>query len=707
MSYHKVYRAITCFVGGIMLLNELEIKNSYSTIKDDIPEMFLIPILASSLEYKRSVGYFSCDTLIYLSKGMNDLINNEGKVKIITSINLSDQDISILRQGYEQREKYIKQRIRDEIANEKVIFNIDDYDEIINLIKYRKLDIKVAIKDDYGLYHDKMGLVRDKTGNKVCFVGSLNETVSAFRSNYEKIRVFKSWESPDQRRRIAEEEEEFDEIWSGNNERITVHELDSEILDAIKYKIDETYLIIKEGENNDDDDDDPIKLRPYQEKAKDAWLDHGGRGFFQMATGTGKTWTAVMAIKELYEIDHFVTIIVAPYKHLVEQWALVIERIFPNDVIIRVSSDFPEWETRLRSQSHLLNQTTKMIVLVTQKSFGLKRFKNIVRRLKDRKLLVVDEAHRFVNMIDILDIDYHYRLGLSATPIFINNQKKTNKLLNYFGGVVFRYNLEDALGTYLVNYEYHPFFVTLKEEEDKRFRHAQGKIASCFRNGRLVESPSELSRRVRARNAVLSKASEKEDNIAHYMTSLGDGKNIVVYCGDGYVRSTKGQEDRRYIDRLTRQLADLDYNVHKFTASESLDERMNLIRDFSKNRIDVLVAIRCLDEGIDIPTIEKALILASNNDPKEFIQRRGRILRLSEGKELAHIYDVIALPFDPDNSSVAKIELKRFNEYMKLAMNKDELMLVFDKYRVQYGITIDDVSVSEYDYDEWEEDLDE
>jgi len=690
-----------------MLLNELEIKNSYSTIKDDIPEMFLIPILASSLEYKRSVGYFSCDTLIYLSKGMNDLINNEGKVKIITSINLSDQDISILRQGYEQREKYIKQRIRDEIANEKVIFNIDDYDEIINLIKYRKLDIKVAIKDDYGLYHDKMGLVRDKTGNKVCFVGSLNETVSAFRSNYEKIRVFKSWESPDQRRRIAEEEEEFDEIWSGNNERITVHELDSEILDAIKYKIDETYLIIKEGENNDDDDDDPIKLRPYQEKAKDAWLDHGGRGFFQMATGTGKTWTAVMAIKELYEIDHFVTIIVAPYKHLVEQWALVIERIFPNDVIIRVSSDFPEWETRLRSQSHLLNQTTKMIVLVTQKSFGLKRFKNIVRRLKDRKLLVVDEAHRFVNMIDILDIDYHYRLGLSATPIFINNQKKTNKLLNYFGGVVFRYNLEDALGTYLVNYEYHPFFVTLKEEEDKRFRHAQGKIASCFRNGRLVESPSELSRRVRARNAVLSKASEKEDNIAHYMTSLGDGKNIVVYCGDGYVRSTKGQEDRRYIDRLTRQLADLDYNVHKFTASESLDERMNLIRDFSKNRIDVLVAIRCLDEGIDIPTIEKALILASNNDPKEFIQRRGRILRLSEGKELAHIYDVIALPFDPDNSSVAKIELKRFNEYMKLAMNKDELMLVFDKYRVQYGITIDDVSVSEYDYDEWEEDLDE
>ena len=148
----------------------------------------------------------------------------------------------------------------------------------------------------------------------------------------------------------------------------------------------------------------------------------------------------------------------------------------------------------------------------------------------------------------------------------------------------------------------------------------------------------------------------------------------------------------------------MDYKASQFTAQENMTERMELVDAFNKGEISALAAIRCLDEGINIPSIKSALILSSNDDYREFVQRRGRILRLSDNKESAVIYDVVVLPSN-DMTEWAKIELRRYREYAKLSINYDETMNELDNLLIQYGLSEEDVDV--YDYEEMEDEIDE
>jgi superfamily II DNA or RNA helicase len=283
--------------------------------------------------------------------------------------------------------------------------------------------------------------------------------------------------------------------------------------------------------------------------------------------------------------------------------------------------------------------------------------------------------------------------------------------MQFFGGQVFSLPIEKALGKHLVNYYYRPIFVNATEDEEGKFKYHSQKIAGCFRNNVCID-PDQLVKSLRNRLRVISMADEKKTRIEEILSHVKEKDHFVVYCGDGKLFDDDTNEEMRHIRFVKGELDKRGYKPSQFTAKENMAERIELVDEFNKGNITALSAIRCLDEGINIPSIKAALILSSNDDYREFVQRRGRILRKYDGKKNATIYDVIVLPSE-DLQAWAKIELRRFLEYAKLAINWDKtenpseekLQDILDDLCLRYGLSIEDIDV--YDYEEVEEPLDE
>lgn len=213
-----------------------------------------------------------------------------------------------------------------------------------------------------------------------------------------------------------------------------------------------------------------------------------------------------------------------------------------------------------------------------------------------------------------------------------------------------------------------------------------------------------LVKSLRNRLRVISMAEEKTTRIDEIINHISEKDHFVVYCGDGKLFDTDSGKELRHIQSVKRTLTAHGYKASQFTATENMADRMELVDAFNKQEISALAAIRCLDEGINIPSIKSALILSSNDDYREFVQRRGRILRTYGNKQYANIYDVIVLP-SHDMQGWAKIELRRFHEYARLALNWQTVETELYSLLETYGLTIEDVDV--YDYEGMEEMLDE
>ena len=399
-------------------------------------------------------------------------------------------------------------------------------------------------------------------------------------------------------------------------------------------------------------------------------------------------------------------VICAPYKHLVKQWKDDVVKAFPKAKIIMVSSENPTWETQItqeiiRKKYDVQNQ---IIIISTIASFKMERFSKVINKSNEKKLLIVDEAHRFTERDDTLKETYEYLLGLSATPYSGSSPQRGIELMEWFGGQVFNLPIESALERgFLVPYNYFPIYVYSTEEEENIFKYHTQRILSCFKNNKCI-NPDLLVKSLRNRLRIISMAEEKTIKIDDIINRIEENDHFVVYCGDGKLFDQNFGEELRHIQSIKRVLTAHGYKSSQFTATESMTDRMDLVDAFNKQEISALAAIRCLDEGINIPSIKSALILSSNDDYREFVQRRGRILRTYKGKDFANIYDVIVLP-SHDMQGWAKIELRRFREYARLALNWDELENELHSHLVAYGLCDEDIDV--YDYDEMEVTLDE
>lgn len=681
-----------------MTYQELEIKRSYVSVgQENIAKSFLTPALKCTKSYKRSVGFFSSSVLQPIVDGIVALARNNGQIQLIASPNLTEDDIQAISTGYAAREKVINASFTRDFMKEIEVFDDAKLQLLATLIARGTLDIKIAVTDTLGIYHDKLGILEDFDGNVVVFYGSANSTLSGYQNNYEKIRVVKNW-IPEEQASIVDEQKEFDSLWNGTNVFVKVYDYKesakASILQMIKTRASATSTKV------------PIKLRDYQKEAIAAWVKNNYHGFYVMATGTGKTWTAIYSAKELLKTHSAMVVICAPYKHLVKQWAEDVEKAFGDAKIIMVSSENPKWEQQISQEIIRKNYDTnaQTIIISTIASFKMSRFEKTLLKSNEDKLLIVDEAHRFTDRSEDMHIQFKYMLGLSATPFSGTSAQRGKELMEFFGGQVFSLPIEEALERkFLVPYYYHPIYVHASEEDEEKFQYHTRRILSCFKNNTCI-NPDLLVKSLRNRLRVISMAEEKQDQIDYIVSQVKENDHFVVYCGDGRLFDNNTGEELRHIQSVKRVLSSHGYKPSQFTAQENMDERMQLVDAFNKGEISALAAIRCLDEGINIPSIKSALILSSNDDYREFVQRRGRILRTYKGKEFAHIYDVVVLP-SHDLPAWAKIEFRRFHEYAKLSLNWDELAPELENYLGDYGLAVEDVDV--YDYEDMEEGLDE
>ena len=683
-----------------MSFRDLDIKLSYISCGDEnIAKSFLVPALKHCKLYRRSVGFFSSGVFGPIIDGIVALFRNGGKIELIASPRLSEEDINAINLGYQKRAEIIENAFSRDFMKE--IESLDDakLQLLVALIANETLDIKIAVTESTGIYHDKLGILEDFDGNIVVFYGSPNESLGGYKDNYEKIRVVKSWVNSESES-VEDECKEFQSLWDGTNPYVRVYNYKESAKANLLEVINKRKNSVEKAEYT------PVKLRDYQEEAIEAWVNNDYHGFYVMATGTGKTWTAIYSAKRLVDEYPAMIVICAPYKHLVKQWSDDVQKAFPEAKLIMVSSENPSWETQI-SQEIIRKQykpENQIVIISTIASFNMVRFKNVINKSEEDKLLIVDEAHRFTDRPDELKETFKYMLGLSATPFSGTSAHKGLELMTWFGGQVFNLPIESALERgYLVPYNYYPIYVNATEDEEGRFRYHTQKILSCFKNNKCI-NPEQLVKSLRNRLRVISMAEEKTTYVDDIINRIAEKDHFVVYCGDGKLFDADSGQELRHIQAIKRVLTAHGFKASQFTATENMAVRMELVDAFNKQEISALVAIRCLDEGINIPSIKSALILSSNDDYREFVQRRGRILRTYGDKKYANIYDVIVLP-SYDMQGWAKIELRRFREYARLALNWSDLENELNDHLGAYGLTMDDVDV--YDYEDVEDALDE
>lgn len=441
-----------------------------------------------------------------------------------------------------------------------------------------------------------------------------------------------------------------------------------------------------------------LELRDYQKEAIANWLKNNGRGTLKMATGSGKTITALAIATELYQkIGLQVLLIVCPYRHLVIQWSRECQK-FGLEPILAFES-VHNCQDRLSTQLYNVRSGNQkfLTVITTNATLIGQGLQSQLRYLPEKTLIVGDEAHNLGSrrLVESLPRNVGLRLALSATPERYFDDQGTEAIFDYFGSVIQpEFTLADAIRAgALVHYLYYPILVELTESESDKYADLTKKIGRAIAFDGDRDDNEMLSALLMQRARLLGSASNKLVVLRELMQQRLETTHTLIYCGDGSVEDAVTTESNRQLDAVAQLLgSELGYRVNTYTAETSLDEREDLRLWFETGELQGLVAIRCLDEGVDIPAIQTAIMLASSSNPRQFIQRRGRILRSHPDKKRATLFDMIVLPPDLGRATIdvernlLKKELQRFVEFANLADNGGEARLKLLDLQQRYGL---------------------
>jgi DNA phosphorothioation system restriction enzyme len=439
---------------------------------------------------------------------------------------------------------------------------------------------------------------------------------------------------------------------------------------------------------------DWVEPREYQQGAIESWIRAEARGVFNMATGTGKTVTSLLATATLANntSSSFALVIAVPYQHLVDQWAEDLRDFGANPALAYKSRR--DWQERIEGDltEFRLGSREMPVIITTHTTFASDAFQRILGRIeRSPTMLIADEMHHLgaPHLSSSLPDHIDFRLGLSATPRRFYDEEGTETLFEYFNDVVFEYSLQEAIDNgALCEYYYVPHVIELTADEGEEYAKLTSKIARLMHtmDGSIGDADLQenegLKQALFKRARLVGTAENKLDRLAELMQREDGIKHTLVYCGDGSVESEISGRTKRHVDAAVDRLrATVGIRAERFTARESQAERQDLLDRFSEGEIQSLVAIRCLDEGVDVPATRTAYMLASSSNPRQFVQRRGRILRNHPGKKYAVIHDFITIPppnmglisededaFSVERRMVEK-ELDRVNLFAEAARN--------------------------------------
>lgn len=447
-----------------------------------------------------------------------------------------------------------------------------------------------------------------------------------------------------------------------------------------------------------------LQLREYQKQAVNNWFANNGRGTLKMATGSGKTITALAITYELYkQIQLQVLLVVCPFRHLVTQWARECQKF--NLQPILAFENIRSWQTQLSTQLYNLRSGSQpfITIITTNSTLISDGFQSQLKYFPQKTLIIGDEAHNLGSpkLEESLPRSIGLRLGLSATPERYFDEIGTQSLLGYFGEILQpEFTLRDAISQgALVHYLYYPILIELTEFESLSYAKLTKRIGRVLQY-REQENPYIISQENNAdlkplliqRARLIGAAENKLKALRELMKTRRDTTHTLFYCSDGAPEST-GRSNLHQLKEVTRILGvEIGYRISPYTANTPLLERETLRDQFESGELQGLVAIRCLDEGVDIPAIKTAVILASSGNPRQFIQRRGRVLRPHPGKERAIIFDMIVLPPELDRKTLEvernllRKELRRFVEFADLADNAGEARMKLFDLQKRYGL---------------------
>ncbi len=709
-----------------MSLKKFNFLPIYSKDKNDLYKEFYELCIKNSIQYDRMTGYFGSSIFAVISEGLQTFIGNQGKIRIICSPIISSEDYDAIIKGYNDKtnQKLTKELI-DEIEKMSKDFS-KSLDLLSKLIKFGILEIKLAIflgnnSSSYSqLVHDKIGVFSDKEGNKIAFGGSMNETYNGISNhgNLESFSVYSNWENEKDTIRVYIYSDRFDEIWNKKSKSVLTYEFPDEVLSVIKkysseIEIDELINQIFQTKISIENSDDKWvaekgknrrKAKPHQIQVLDNWEKNGRRGIFEMATGSGKTFTALCAIRKAIFYKE-IPLIIVPSSILLYQWKKEIDKAFTDCDKLKVllCGDINDgWKNGILNKFTNPNVPSNRIIISTIQTASSDQFLNQIV-MSDKIFIIVDEVHRSGSerFSNIFKIESGPRIGLSATPKRFRDKEGTDKIYNYFENEIEpKYDLFQAIKDgILTPYKYNFSEIYLTNEEQLKWNEITQKINKKIMALNAMNSSNDLiidqhlQMLLINRSRIVKKARNKTiETLKIISENYKENQSWLIYC-----------EDKEQLRLVFDSLSEKGYRTFYYTSDMKSDkeETLKLFEQVG----GIIVSIKCLDEGVDIPSVSHALILASSTNPREYIQRRGRVLRKSPFKKISHIFDCITLPNneiiqdDYQGLSIIKSEIARSLHFAENAENKVDSIYRLNKIAINYSIDLQGDKEGGFEYE--------
>lgn len=741
------------------MLHEIQypLSGEYRTGTQNEPLNFFADVLPESTQFDILLGYFSSSAIRVLSLGFAKFLLQGGRARFIINHILSAQDKAAILRGEQTPESALGfslnsyRQLKESLDTEGVHF----FNCLAWLIASKRVEI-IAIrpKAGGGMAHQKTGIFSDGQ-NEVLFDGSCNFTAMALLGNIEKLSARFSWEKSE--RDIAAIEEQkayFNQIFNKKApflDYLNIEDLEIAIKtdfgdkDIDELLIDELTLITKHKEKLTTNPKFKKRLeelekelqilrstprfpfdggaRQYQVDAYTNWLDNDCKGIFAMATGTGKTITALnCALEEFRKLGQYHIVIVVPTNVLVAQWEKEAKKFNMRD-IIKISSKFTGWQRELdrilTSFNYGLEQS--FVAIVTYASFSKEKFQKYFQQLPQSTILIADEAHNMASpaIAKILpEIKLQKRIGLSATPKRIYDPEGSAVMELFFQSeepYTYSFPMERAINDgILCQYYYYPKLVSLQENEMQKYSEITNQLVKYYSKAKVDKSAKKrVEDLLMQRKRIIHKAIGKIDAFTQVLKEIEQRKGKIEYT---LIYAPEGNfEDEFWDDSKTNDIDEEMSIINYYSTiirkelpnttvaqykSESEDKDLSL-KNFENGSVDILLSMKCLDEGVDIPRTEQAIFCSSTGNPRQFIQRRGRILRQHKPEKLfAYIYDLVVIPelnakdeaFKIEQNLVKK-ELERVVHFAYMAINKYEAIKVFEQTCAYYGLNLDTINI--------------
>ena len=684
-----------------MGLKDIEISTSYETGESStqLLDEFYIPVLEQAKTYYRIAGFFSSSALSVAAKGIEGLVKNGGKMYLLVSPELSEDDYNtIVQHGcIPEGSRMFEDFTTDDLPNENL-------KALAWLLDTGHLEIKIVVgqKSRNSLFHQKVGIVTDDVGDMISFSGSINETAQAWINNIEEFKVFRSWE-PGQLDYLQSDLNKFLSYWKNQKPEIAaVYDIPASVREKIvKIKPRDVWdlNVMRRYKKEKAVKENKLSLFPHQQQAVEMWLANNHSLLMEMATGTGKTRTAIGCLMEkLKDGEKLFTIVATPQNTLSRQWKDDFTKL---GILLDHSAIIDGSNSKWRKDLKLLlldlsdDRIKTAIIFTTHATASSDAFIEIIRQFKyDTKILFVgDEVHAAgaAKQRKAMLPEYEYRIGLSATPERMFDEGGTSLIREYFGSKSFEFTIADALSTnnpltgkpFLNRFLYYPVFVPLTDKENKTYNKITQQII-ILKNQEAVDQ-EQLERLYDRRADVCKNA---ENKVAAFEQLLLDMKPASIFDTIAFVSDKQIVPSFEIMSSLKIKRAKIteSESASSVVTPEGLTERQNIISQFVKHQLQVLVGIKCLDEGIDIPNARIAVLMSSSTNPREYVQRVGRVIRQAPDKDISIIYDFITTPSEPgSNPVILEREGHRAALIAKNAVNYDDVRAAF----LKNGVDID------------------